>query len=697
MGSGERWSRLFVHGAFAVTCGALALALAHCVDDSGSPTVVDGGVNVEEGGVVVVDGGAQYTISGSASGVPMGKTVTLTLNGTSPLMVGNGAFSFPTLFAAGQTYVVAINQAPAGVTCKLTNAMGAFSTSSVTNVALACVSTDATLSALAVSRGTLTPAFSPTTLSYTVAAGRVPAVFPPFDTMTLTPTASDPKASILIGGVAVQSGMASAPITLKSGVNPIDVALIAPDGTTKKDYAIGVSAVASDYLKASNTAAGQQFGSSVAISADGNTLAVGALQEASGIPGNQSDTSTPGAGAVYVYSRTGRTWTQQAYLKAATPASSMFFGISVALSTDGNTLAVGALNDSTSGAVHVFTRTGTTWGLTQRVLPTVTNLNMGFGSTVAFSGDGTTLAIGAYDDDSSVTGINGSPSAGGASTSGAAWIYTLNGTWTEQAYIKPMNTHAGAYFGSFVALSTDGNTLAVGSESEASNATGINGNGADTSAISAGAAYVFARSGTTWSQQAYIKASNTLSGAQLGITGALSGDGNTLVVGAPGESSSTKGINTTPNTSGGQSGAAYVFTRAGTTWSQEAYVKASNTAMMAQFGQGVSISADGKTFAVGSTYERSASTGVNGDQSTNGSSDGAAYVFTKTTAWSQLAYLKASTPSMNSLRTFGNAMAVSGDGKTIAVGADNEASNAKGVDGDATNTTAPTAGAVYVF
>jgi hypothetical protein len=82
---------------------------------------------------------------------------------------------------------------------------------------------------------------------------------------------------------------------------------------------------------------------------------------------------------------------------------------------------------------------------------------------------------------------------------------------------------------------------------------------------------------------------------------------------------------------------------------------------------------------------------------TGTSADGAAYVFTKATSGSQLAYLKPSTPSAMSPRAFGHSIALSGDGKTIAVGADFESSNAKGVDGDATNTMASSAGAVYVF
>jgi hypothetical protein len=118
----------------------------------------------------------------------------------------------------------------------------------------------------------------------------------------------------------------------------------------------------------------------------------------------------------------------------------------------------------------------------------------------------------------------------------------MAGMLEPMGYLKASNTNAGDRFG-VVALSTDGNTLAVGAINEASAATGINGNQADNSAAGAGAVYIYTRSGTTWSQQAYIKASNTGTSDQFGGALALSSDGNTLAVGAVGEASAATGIN----------------------------------------------------------------------------------------------------------------------------------------------------------
>src|SRR5207237_799860 len=113
----------------------------------------------------------------------------------------------------------------------------------------------------------------------------------------------------------------------------------------------------------------------------------------------------------------------------------------------------------------------------------------------------------------------------------------------QQAYLKASNTDSIDYFGNNVALSADGNTLAVGAYREASATMGINGNQMDNSKSGSGAVYIFSRSGGSWSQQAYLKASNTDSGDSFGGSVALSADGNTLAVGAYGEGSAATSVN----------------------------------------------------------------------------------------------------------------------------------------------------------
>jgi drug/metabolite transporter superfamily protein YnfA len=263
---------------------------------------------------------------------------------------------------------------------------------------------------------------------------------------------------------------------------------------------------------------------------------------------------------------------------------------------------------------------------------------------------------------------------------------------SQQAYLKASYNQAG-WVGAFgTSVAADGDTVVVGAPFESSNAIGVDGNPADQSVEDAGAAYVFTRSGTTWSQQAYLKASNPEKKDFFGKSVAVSGD--TVVVGADGEDSNATGVNgNQANNSATDSGAAYVFTRSGVTWSQQAYIKASNPDASDYFGESVAIS--GETAVVGAWCEFGNSPGVNGNQADN--SDpcaGAAYVFTRTSGvWSQQAYIKASNP--DSYDWFGQSVAISGD--TVAVGSQEESSNATGVNGNQANNSSAYSGAAYVF
>ena len=318
-----------------------------------------------------------------------------------------------------------------------------------------------------------------------------------------------------------------------------------------------------------------------------------------------------------------------------------------------------------------------------------TEMNDSFGYSVAVSGD--TVVVGAYSEDSAATGVNGDQSDNSVTDSGAVYVFVRSGTaWTQQAYLKASNTGAGDFFGYSVAVS--GDTVVVGAYGEDSNATGVNGNEADESAEAAGAAYVFVRSGTTWTKHAYLKASNTGVGDYFGSSVAISGD--TVVVGAFREDSNTTGINgNQADNSVTDSGAAYVFTRSGTTWMQHAYLKASNTGGGDYFAYSVAVSGD--TVVVGAYREDSSATGVNGLQANNLARDsGAAYVFTRSgTTWTQQAYLKAG--NTGEFDYFGTSVAVSGD--TVVVGALGEDGSATGVNGAPQAGRVGDSGAAYVF
>lgn len=267
------------------------------------------------------------------------------------------------------------------------------------------------------------------------------------------------------------------------------------------------------------------------------------------------------------------------------------------------------------------------------------------------------------------------------------------GAWRQQVYLKASNADAADAFGRVMALSSDGTTLAVGAYWEESSATGVNGNQADNSAPSAGAVYIFRRTGGSWAQEAYVKASNTGAGDVFGHALALSGDGNTLVVGAYGEDS-----NGTPSdNSFWDSGAVYVFRRQGTIWVQDAYLKASNLEPDDFFGYAVAISGDGTTLAAGALRESSAATGVNGNQTNNlVQGSGAVYVFRRTgSGWAQEAYVKAITTDVADY--FGSKLVLSENGDCLAVAAVGEASGSTGVSGNPFDNSVWMAGAVYVY
>ncbi len=458
------------------------------------------------------------------------------------------------------------------------------------------------------------------------------------------------------------------------------------------------------YAKASNTGGLDQFGYAVAIS--GDTAVVGAPFESSnatGVNGNQANNGAAESGAAYVFTRSGGTWTQQAYLKASNTEGGDRFGSSVAIS--GETVVVGAPAEdsgeagvngdqadesaSDSGAAYVFTRSGGTWTQQAYLKASNTDASDSFGFSVAIDGD--TVAVGAAGEDSSAPGVNGDQASNAATNSGAAYVFTRSGgTWTQQAYLKASNTGASDLFGYAVAISSE--TALVGAPAEASNATGVDGNQADNSAGESGAAYVFTRSGGVWTQQAYVKASNTGGLDQFGQAVAISGE--TAIVGAPFEDGGATGVNgNQADNSAGESGAAYVFTRSGGVWTQQAYVKASNTGAGDWFAASVAIS--GETAIVGAQFEASNATGVDGDQADNSAAaSGAAYVFTRSGGtWTQQAYLKASNTGASDV--FGYAVAISGE--TAIVGAPGEDSVATGLNGNQADNGAAASGAAYPF
>jgi hypothetical protein len=286
-------------------------------------------------------------------------------------------------------------------------------------------------------------------------------------------------------------------------------------------------------LTAADGASGDQFGYSVAVS--GNTAVVGAVAKGSS------------QGYVYVFGRTGVAWTQEQEFTAADGVANDCFGCSVAVR--GTTAVVGTPQKSGgTGAAYVFTASGSVWQQQQEFKGQASGDSFGF--SVALSPDATTALIGAY---------------GASSELGKAYALTMAGTWAnppQQAILTAADGQAHDRFG--YSVSADSGTLLIGAYQNAGQ----------------GAAYLFTGSGTAWSQQTKLVAADGAANDLFGYSVALSG--NTAVAGAY-EKSGPAGP-----------GAAYVFTNAAGTWTQQE-VSASGT------GQyfGYSVAASGTTAVVG--------------------------------------------------------------------------------------------------
>ena len=521
------------------------------------------------------------------------------------------------------------------------------------------LSSDASLLMLDISHGQLDQVFQSNQFDYTAAAGFL------LTSVSVTATTTDNGATVRINGIAVSTGVGSPFLPLSEGANSIDITVTAEDQITSQTYnltvtrAIPASVSQHAFLKAGNTQADDLFGWSVAI--DGNTLLVGAINHDSG------------AGAAYVFTRGSSAWIEQAFLQGSNTEAGDNFGASVAI--DGDTVVVGAFGEDSdaaggetdnstidAGAAYVFTRSGTVWS--QQAMLKAGNAGAGdaFGNSLTIEGD--TVVVGALGEDSSALGGEADNSANDA---GAAYVFIRSGTtWSQQAMLKASNAETGDSFGDSVAVS--GNTVAVGAYGEDSSMTG---GVTDNSVIGAGAAYVFTRSGDAWSQQAILKASNGETGDSFGDSVAVSG--NTVVVGAIGEDSSAAGGEA--DNSASDAGAAYVFTRNGNTWSQQAFLKASDAE--AENALGWSVALAGNTVVAGAHFANDLA--------------GAAYIFTRNdTSWTQQATLTAR--NANPFDLFAASVALEGD--TAIIGAAMEDSRAGGTEID---NAANSAGAVYVW
>ncbi|HQR36700.1 MAG TPA: putative Ig domain-containing protein, partial [Blastocatellia bacterium] len=360
-------------------------------------------------------------------------------------------------------------------------------------------------------------------------------------------------------------------------------------------------------LTASDGAAGDNFGRSVSIS--GNTAVIGAWRDNLG--NNQFQ------GSVYVFTYNNPAWTQQAKLLDNNGGAFDQFGQSVSIS--GNTLVVGAHQHnpngvSDQGAAYVYYRSGNTWTLQQKLIAADGAAGDNFGQAVAINGN--TIAVTASGDD-----VNG------VSDQGSMYVFTRSGAiWTQQQKLVAADGQASDRLGTSVAMSSD--TIVVGA---ASDNTGANGD--------QGAAYVFARSGATWSQQQKLTANDGAANDYFGISVALYGQ--IVVIGAEGDDGGANG----------DQGAAYVFARVGASWTQQNKLTAADGAQGDNFGHSVAIEGD----AI-----------LTGAYLSGGTDRGAAYFYSICGDIGQLQQILANV-GISGYDNFGGSIAVSGN--TAVIGA----------------------------
>lgn len=373
---------------------------------------------------------------------------------------------------------------------------------------------------------------------------------------------------------------------------------------------------------------------SINISNDGLTAIIGApYADSDGFSNN---------GRVFIFVRSGSTWAEQQVLVPQDPATNMYFGLRTAISADGNTVLIGTYSASGIGAAYAFVRNGTTWSEQKKFVPNSTTNVVTFGYSVALSGDGNTALIGSLNDN--IYTSNG----------GGAYIFTRSGsTWTQQVNLAQFITlSTNTRLGFRVSLSGDGNIAVVNGSAGSSNDATIR---------------IFSKNqGDPWTTAtvaSITKPSSSFSILGFGNDHRISFDGSTIVISAP----------YTTISSVSQAGAVFIYTKPSTSWDLSSYLYASDRGSFDRIGSTVRISADGSRVFVATVDDDNYSGVVN---------SGAVYFYYRPTGGWAVSALETKkekspeTPTINGY-VFGQSLGVSGDGKNLLIGSQNQADPTK--------------------
>jgi hypothetical protein len=428
--------------------------------------------------------------------------------------------------------------------------------------------------------------------------------------------------------------------------------------TEKRTFIVPAGAPATLYYYCTAHAG---MGATVSISSEAELIVSGDVEVASNInASNITTTQKLTIDGLFEVSNTSastsvdinatKVWFQEAKIQASDKELNDRFGYSVSMNGDGTKVIMGAYYEDTggtdAGAAYIFAYDGSSWSQEGKIQSSDIAAGHGaddrFGYSVSMNSDGTKVIVGAYYEDT------------GQADAGAAYIFAYDGSsWAQEAKILALDPEANDYFGNSVSMSGDGTKVIVGAKWEDT-----------TNAANAGAAYIFAYDGSSWSQEGKIKALDPEGNDNFGNDRAVSmnSDGTKVIVGAKWE-----------DTTYDNAGSAYIFAYDGSSWAQEAKFQSTNVELYDNFGYSVSMSSDGTKVIVGAPFE-----------DTGGTDAGSAYIFAYDgSSWSQEAKFQSSDVEYND--RFGYSVSMNSDGTKVIVGAYTE------------DTGGTDAGAAYIF
>lgn len=522
------------------------------------------------------------------------------------------------------------------------------------------------------------------------------------------PDGPGPLPETELAQVAAADGQATVDIFLPTAIQATYRVALCLGGSCVHSEPLALSGTleaAMGLIKAQQVVRRASFGEAVALSRNGQVLAVGAPTETVDAT---SDMGAPEVGAVHLYEKThAGPWMFRTRVLAPSPDHGDKFGLALALSEDGSVLAVGAPEmdamgtadggannaGSDTGGVFVFKRVADAWPLSAFVQGSGASDGDWFGGSVDLSDDGETLAVGA----TQLGKLFADPSR-----DGKTFVFQdQGGSWVEQALLRDDNLLSGNAFGQAVALSADGNTLAVGDPRDKSPGTGVHAAPLTTSdGSNRGAVHLFARTVDTWARTTYVKAPRDIGSAHFGHSVDLDATAQTLLIGAPQADLDPSG--TFEDSVYSNSGAALVYSAGPGGWSFAAMLRAPAPVASDRFGSVVALSGDGRTATAGAYLQDDVGVGVGGPGTGLTSSElGAAYVFMATGgSWGPAVVLKPSDMVGTSGTWHGRSVALSGDGRTLAVGASAHDGDAAGIQADPTlpqGLSGANSGAVYLY